>query len=173
MSTTTIIHGLYCDENSMLNGVKSLVKKGIKINEVYTPFPVHELSKELNLSKTKISSITFLYGIFGFTFASILSWFIMIYDWPQNIGGKPNSSWYLNLPSFIPVIFELTIFFSAHLMVINFLIQNKIFPGSKRKNLDLRTTDDKFLIEIYSNDIDNIKNILISTGVDEITLRTK
>lgn len=165
------VYGLYGDDEILVNGVKCLVKKNIIIHEIYTPFPIHELNELLNLQKTRISDIGFMYGVFGCLFGCILTWYIMIHDWPQNIGGKPNFSWLLNMPSFIPVIFELTIFFTAHLMVMTYLYKNKIFPGAKPQNPDPRTTDDKFLIEIKSVDIEKIKKILIDTGVEEIIIK--
>lgn len=30
--------------------------------------------------------------------ATLAWWYYMIYDWPMNIGGKPNWSWYRNEP---------------------------------------------------------------------------
>ena len=35
---------------------------------------------------------------------------MMIYDWPMNIGGKPNFTLNENLPAFIPITFEMTVF---------------------------------------------------------------
>lgn len=165
------IYGLYGDDEILLNGIKYLVKEKIIINEVYTPFPIHELNTLLNLKKSRLSDMGLFYSIFGCFFGCILIWYIMIYDWPQNIGSKPNFSFLSNIPSFIPVIFELTIFFTAHLMVITYLYKNKIFPGAKTQNPDPRTTDDKFLIEINSFDIEKIKKILIESGVEEIIVK--
>lgn len=165
------IYGLYGDDKFLLTGIKDLVKEKIIIQEVYTPFPIHELNELLNLQPSKLSYIGFIYSIFGFCFGCVLIWYIMIYDWPQNIGAKPNFSFFVNLPSFIPVIFELVIFFTAHLMVITYLYKNKIFPGAVPQNPDPRTTDDKFLVEINSFDIEKIKKILINTGVEEIIIK--
>lgn len=75
----------------------------------------------------------------------------MDYDWPQNIGGK-SSKWIINFPSFIPVIFELTIFFSAHFMCIKYLFDCNLYPFSKKKIPDKRITDNMFVIEILLND---------------------
>ena len=41
MNTTKIIYGIYADDDDLMAGVKAFRDKGIKINEVYTPFPVH------------------------------------------------------------------------------------------------------------------------------------
>lgn len=165
------IYALYGDDEILLKAIKYLIKNNILINEVYTPFPIHELNELLNIKKSRLSEIGFIYSIFGCFFGCFLTWYMMIYDWPQNIGGKPNFSFLLNIPSFIPVIFELTIFFTAHLMVITYLYKNKIFPGAKAQNPDPRTTDDKFVIEINSVDIEKIKKILINSEVEEIIVK--
>ncbi|HCP40760.1 MAG TPA: DUF3341 domain-containing protein, partial [Cryomorphaceae bacterium] len=88
------------------------------------------------------------YGLTGLFFCSWLTWYTMISDWPQNIGGKPNEYWALNMPSFIPVMFELTVFFAAHLMCWSYFAVNKLYPGAKAQNPDPRTTDDHFLMEV-------------------------
>ena len=33
----------------------------------------------------------------------------------MNIGGKPNFSFYHNMPAFVPIMFECTVLFAAHL----------------------------------------------------------
>lgn len=172
MSTTKkIIYGLYGDDDLLLDGVKQLKDKGIKISEVYTPFPVHGLDKAMGLKESRLSECAFFYGALGLTVASLLTWFTMNHDWPQNIGGKPSFTWADNVPAFIPIMFELTVFFAAHLMSITYLFLNKHYPGQKAQNPDPRTTDDKFLIELENQDYEQVKEILIATGVEEITIK--
>ena len=95
---------------------------------------------------------------------------IMIVDWPQNIGGKPNFTFYHNMPAFIPVLFECTVLFAAHLMSITFLIRCGLFPGGTSDSPDERTTDDKFLmvIECGWRHALLLKEMLTKTGATEI-----
>ena len=95
----------------------------------------------------------------------------MNHDWPQDIGGKPSFSWGENMPAFVPIMFEITVFCTAHLMSLTYLVRNKMYPGAKAQNPDPRTTDDKFLIEIHTTDVDAIKNIFVETGAEEVTVR--
>jgi hypothetical protein len=99
--------------------------------------------------------------------------YIMIVDWPQNIGGKPSFSLMENLPSFIPTAFEMTVFFAAHLMVITFYMRSKLWPFKEAENPDVRTTDDHFLMEVSvgPNDIQEVAEFLHSTGAVEIDLK--
>ncbi len=36
-----IIHGIYDDELDLLKGAKLVRSQGIKVKEVYSPFPIH------------------------------------------------------------------------------------------------------------------------------------
>ena len=91
---------------------------------------------------------------------------IMILDWPQNIGGKPSFSFIENMPSFVPIMFELTVFFSAHLMVITFYLRSKLWPFKEAENPIPQTTDDKFLIVIeFSGNENDLKKLIDQTDV--------
>ena len=87
----------------------------------------------------------------------------------MNIGGKPNFTFYHNLPSFVPIIFECTVLFAGHLMSITYLIRNKLYPGASTKSPDIRTTDDKFLVEVfYNSDKSQLIELLKKSNVAEI-----
>ena len=111
------IHAIYDDDDKLLDAVKDLKENKVTIEEVFTPFPVHGLDHVMELAPTRIAIAAFLYGCVGFTFALLMINYIMIIDWPQNIGGKPSFSFQENMPAFVPVMFELTVFFTGHLMV--------------------------------------------------------
>jgi hypothetical protein len=92
----------------------------------------------------------------------------------MNIGGKPNFSLLENLPAFIPITFEMTVFCAAHGMAVTYMLRNGIYPGKKNWNPDIRTTDDKFLMlidmeENHSVSAEEIKSILKENGVEEIS----
>ena len=169
-----IIYGLYGDDDHVLEATKEIVARGYSVNEVYSPYPVHGLDTAMGLKYSRLAITSFLYGLTGFALITLLMWFIMISDWPMIIGGKPNFSYGQNLPAFIPVTFEATVFCAAHLMVITFLFRCGLFPGSSSRNPDPRTTDDKFLMEIIESDpkkITEIKNILKKSGAEEIKVK--
>ena len=168
MSRKTV-YGIFDDEEVLLNSVKEIKSNNIDIKEVYTPFPVHGLDKALGLKETRMAIAAFVYGCLGITFAGLMIYNIMIIDWPMNIGGKPNFTFYHNLPSFVPVMFECTVLFAAHLMSITYLIKCGLFPGAKSENPDPRTTDDKFLIEFeLEGSTKKVKDLLSQTGASEI-----
>jgi hypothetical protein len=169
-----VIHALYDDDDVLLAAVKDIRAEKHHIEEVYTPFPVHGLDKVLGLAETRISIMAFIYGCIGFCVSIWMMNYIMIEDWPQNIGGKPSFSYLENMPAFVPIMFELTIFFAAHLMVITFYLRSKLWPFKEAENPNPLTTDDKFLVEIEIHDNEKeLKTLLEKTGAIEITLTEK
>tara|TARA_B110000014_G_C19620132_1_gene327881 strand:- start:8 stop:544 length:537 start_codon:yes stop_codon:yes gene_type:complete len=168
-----IIHAIFDDEQDVLSVVKALRNKKIIVNEVYSPFPIHGLDSALGLKETRMAITAFIYGCIGLTFGALLIYYIMIAgvgkSWPLNIGGKPNFTFYHNLPSFVPIMFECTVLFAGHLMSITYLFRNKLYPGSTTTSPDPRTTDDKFLVELmYTDNKENILTLLKKSNVTEI-----
>ena len=130
--------------------VKALRAQGVAIKEVYTPFAVHGLSEALGLKPSRLGKATFVYGLLGFLFGAWLVYYTMIADWPQNFGGKPNATLWQGLPAFVPVIFELTVYFAAHLLVLSFLFRSRLYPTKKAENPKPESTDDTFVIAYES-----------------------
>jgi len=145
---TPVLSAFFRDDDDLLAAVKAARAKGYTIAEAYTPFPVHGLDKAMGLKETRIAIAAFMYGALGLSTAIAMTYYMMIVDWPQNIGGKPSFTWALNMPAFVPILFELTVFFAAHLMVWTFFVRNGLYPGRKAQNPDPRTTDDHFLLEV-------------------------
>jgi hypothetical protein len=167
----SVISALYNDDDVMLKSIKPLREKGFKIREAYTPFPIHGLDHALGLARTRMAITAFIYGGLGLSVAIAMMYYMMIYDWPQNIGGKPSFSFGQNVPAFVPIMFELTVFFAAHLMVWTYFIRNGMYPGRKAMNPDPRTTDDMFMLEIeYDGDDAELRDLLKDTGAVEINV---
>ncbi|WP_349352673.1 MULTISPECIES: DUF3341 domain-containing protein [unclassified Flagellimonas] len=169
-----VIQALYNDDDVLMHAVKKVRAERHHIEEVYTPFPVHGLDKAMGLEDTRIAITSFLYGCLGLTVAIVMMNYIMIEDWPQDIGGKPSFSYLENMPAFVPIMFELTVFFAAHLMVITFYLRSKMWPFKKAENPDKRTTDDHFLMEIGVQDNEKeLADLLWETGAVEVKVTEK
>ena len=152
-----------------MQAVKKIKAARHHIEEVYCPFPVHGLDKAMGLAPTRIAITSFMYGCLGLTIAIVMMNFIMIQDWPQDIGGKPSFSYIENMPAFVPIMFEMTVFFAAHLMVITFYLRSRLWPFKKAENPDVRSTDDHFIMELEAHgDTDALKELLKQTGAIEI-----
>lgn len=171
--STKEIHGLFGDEEVLKASAEALVAKGVRIKDVFSPFPIHGIDPIIGVPPTRLHIAGFIYGVVGLGLSLFMFWFTIIADWPMNIGGKPNFDLLRNLPAFVPIAFEMTVYCAAHGMAVSYFIRNATYPGKKSWNPDLRTTDDKFLIQIdlseNSVSAEEIKAILKETGVEEIT----
>lgn len=164
-----IIQVYYDDDDVLMHAVKKVKAAKHHIEEIYCPFPVHGLDKAMGLAPTRIAITSFMYGCLGLAVAIVMMNYIMIEDWPMDIGGKPSFSYIENMPAFVPIMFEMTVFFAAHLMVITFYLRSKLWPFKKAENPDVRTTDDHFVMEVAPYDSEsNLMRLLEETGAVEI-----
>jgi hypothetical protein len=147
-----VIYVMYDDDEALKDSAKKLVSKGVKISEVFSPFPIHGIDPIIGIKNTRLGIMAFLYGITGLTVATLGMRYFMVTDWPMNIGGKPNFSYLDNMLAFVPISFEFTVLCAAHGMAITYLLRNKTLPGMPAQNPDPRTTDDKFVMEIRLNE---------------------
>ena len=169
-----VIYAIYNDDDILMDAVKTTRAARHHIEEVFTPFPVHGLDKAMGLAPTRLAICSFLYGCVGLAFATWMMYYIMIQDWPQDIGGKPSFSYVENMPAFVPIMFELTVFFAAHLMVITFYMRSKLWPFKEAENPDVRTTDDHFLMEVAVRDNEEeLITFFQNTGAIEVKVIDK
>ena len=169
-----VIYAIYNDDDILMDAVKKTRAAHHHIEEVFTPFPVHGLDKAMGLAPTRLAICAFIYGCIGISVATAMMNYIMIQDWPQDIGGKQRFSYLQNMPAFVPIMFEMTVFFAAHLMVITFYMRSRIWPFKEAENPDVRTTDDHFLMEVAIHDNEKeLVSFFKSTGAVEVKVIEK
>jgi len=160
--------GIFDDEDVLVHSVEHIRHEGVKIHEVFTPFPVHGLDRALGYERSRIDIVAFLFGTLGLTLGITMILSMMGIDWPMNIGGKPNAA----PPIFIPVSFECTVLLTAYGMTLTFFVVSKLIPGFTPVMFDPRSTDDKFVvaIELSKNHLANYKitQILKDNGASEV-----
>ncbi|MFT5859206.1 MAG: hypothetical protein ACI865_001306 [Flavobacteriaceae bacterium] len=169
----TVLYAMYDDDDVLKDGAKMLVSKGVKVNDVFSPFPIHGIDPIIGIKNTRLGIMAFIYALCGLTLATFGMWFFMIDDWPMNIGGKPSFSYMENFLSFIPITFEFTVLCAAHGMAITYFIVNKTLPGMPAQNPDPRTTDDKFVMEFRMSENNgftksDLEGLLKQTGMTEL-----
>lgn len=168
-----VIYAMYDDDNVLKDGAKKLVSKGVKVTEVFSPFPIHGIDPIIGVKNTRLGIMAFIYGLTGLTLATIGMRYFMVVDWPMNIGGKPNFTYLDNILSFIPISFEFTVLCAAHGMAITYFLRNKTLPGMPAQNPDPRTTDDKFVMELRTSEnsqftAEELEAMLKETGIVEL-----
>ncbi|MFV0606700.1 MAG: DUF3341 domain-containing protein [Niabella sp.] len=151
MSVKKFITGNFYDEKVLFPAVTKVRKAGYKLHDVYTPFPIHGLDKVMGHKDTDLHIAGFIYGITGTATAiSFITWALTV-DWQINFGGKP----FFSLPAWIPIMFELTVLFSAVGMVLTFCWLCQLAPFVKKDHFNPRSTDDTFVMAIECTDKTN------------------
>jgi hypothetical protein len=170
-----VFHVMYDDDQTLLDAARALVAQGIRVKEVFSPFPVHGLDPIIGVKRTRLAICSFMYACTGTALAILGTWYFMVSDWDWNIGGKPNFTWIENAPAFVPVMFEFSVFCGAHGMVLTYLLRNGTLPGMPADNPDPRTTDDKFVMEITTEDnsmsAQDLEAKIRATNVFELSIK--
>lgn len=171
MADKKYIVGVYDDERVVLDAVEKVRKAGVKIHEVFTPFPVHGLDHVLGYDRPRMGVPAFLFGMTGTTCALLLTFWTMGIDWPMNIGGKN----FFPFPTNVPIMFELTVLLAAFGMAFTFFFMEGLGPSNKPLIFDIRSTDDKFAMAIdmgkNSESADAISDLLKSSGAIEVNVK--
>jgi hypothetical protein len=165
----SFVLGIYDDEDVLLNAVTQVRESGVRIHEVYSPYPVHGLEHNLGYRRSRLPIAAFLFGLLGTTLALTMQFYMMKYDWPMIIGGKDHAAF----PAFIPVTFELTVLLAAFGMVGVFLVSSNLKPWGQARIFDIRSTDDKHVmaIDLVHNshlEREKIVDVLKSSGATEV-----
>lgn len=141
----------YPNPGALLHAAEDVHKAGYKKFDTHTPFPVHGMDKAMGLGNSNVGYFCLLGGITGLSLAIWLQWWTGQIDYPINISGKP---FFAFEPS-IPVMFELTVLFSAYAAVIGMLLlnglprpYNPLFYSSSFS----RASDDAFFLFIAAED---------------------
>jgi hypothetical protein len=163
------IVGVFNDEDVLLDAVAKIRGKGVKIHEVFTPFPVHGLDEVLGYRRSRLPIAAFIFGLSGTGLALLMQIWMLGYDWPMIIGGKNFAS----LPPFIPVTFELTVLLASLGMVGTFMIVNDMKPYKWPRQFDVRSTDDKHVMAIdlalnKDKSKQELTSILKDAGAEEV-----
>ena len=170
-----IFHVMYDDDAKVMAAASELVGQGVRVKDVFSPFPIHGIDPIIGIKRTRLAICSFMYAMTGTSLAILGMWYFMIQDWPMNIGGKPSFTLLENVTAFIPVTFEFSVLCGAHGMAITYLLRNGTLPGMPASNPDPRTTDDKFVVEITTDNnsmsADELEAAIRATDLLELSIK--
>ena len=195
MSTTLKrVHGYLAEFDNvqdLYHAAEHVRDAGYSRWDVHTPFPVHGMDAAMGNPRSILPKLVFCGGITGTTIAFILQTVTQTNFWGQTLGlkfveeivetyptvvqAKPIDIW--TLPAFFPVMFELTILFSAFTTLFGLLA----LMGLPRWNHPLFTSkrfakfsDDGFFVCIEARDPkfsqDGTKALLEKAGGKNVEL---
>jgi mono/diheme cytochrome c family protein len=135
----------------LIHASKQVRDAGFRDWDTYTPFPVHGIEKAMGIKMTILPWIVFGAGLTGFATAVWLQWWTNAVDYPWLISGKP----FWSIPANVPIMFELTVLFSAITALVSMLLLNGLPAPSHPLDLSTRfarSTDDRFFLLIQTSD---------------------
>lgn len=138
--------------DKLVEATRVTFREGYRKLEAYSPFPIDELPEALEFRRSRVPLIVLCGGITGGVGAFFMEWFSATIHYPINVGGRPLNSW----PSFIPVVFELTILCAAISAVLGMLALNGLpmpyHPLFHVPEFQQRASRDRFFLCIEAID---------------------
>jgi Alternative complex III, ActD subunit len=165
----------YPTAQALYEAAKRVRDAGFKRWDVYSPFPIHGMDGAMGLGKSWLSAVVLCGGLTGFITAMTVefgpSWII----YPLVVHGKPFD--WKTVPAFFPIMFELTVLFSAFAAFFSVLIMNGLprwyHPMFNWRRFS-RVTNDGFFLAIEARDPRftemEARELLEGTGGQHITL---
>ena len=157
--------GVFDEEEAMLSAFRKLKEQEIEIEDVFTPYPVHEILEKQG-RKSRITIVGWFYGFFASLAVLAFLIYTAVIDWPLNYGGKPSSAF----PSFIVITIILTIFSITILSLFTFSWRAKLWPSFDKPIYHPGATDDKFVILLNKAraDVAKATSVMKETGAIEV-----
>jgi hypothetical protein len=103
------ILGEFETPDASLEAARSLRALGYQDLDVYSPFPLEGSDEALGLRRSRIPLAVLIGGLTGALTAFWGMWWCNAYDFPINVGGRPDFA----APAFIPITFEVAVLFAA------------------------------------------------------------
>ncbi len=117
------IYGLIADfdqPDELLAAAQKAHEAGYTSMDGYSPFPIEGLAEAVGFHRNAVAPIVLAGGLLGCLTGFFMQYYVAVFNYPLNIGGRPLNSW----PSFIPITFELTVLFGAFSAVLGMLALN-------------------------------------------------
>ncbi|HPF71901.1 MAG TPA: DUF3341 domain-containing protein [Candidatus Krumholzibacteria bacterium] len=137
--------------SALVAGVEKVRDAGFKHWDVHTPFPIHGMDDAMGIRGTKLPFIILGGGLTGLGLATLMQWWMNAVDYPFQISGKP----LFGLPANIPIMFELTVLFSAFATFFGMWGLNgmpRLYHPLFTNRRFRRATQDRFFIVIEARD---------------------
>ncbi len=166
-----IVVGAFENESSLLEATRDSRESGLKIVDAYTPYAVHGLDRAMGLRPSRLPWVCFIAAITGAALKLAFEFWVAMYDWPINIGGKPWNS----LPAFVPVTFEVMVLSAGLTTVFVFLVVARLRPAKRPALPCVGITDDRFVLVLEETgaqaDFARIRRMLESHDAVEVEER--
>ncbi len=135
----------------VLSAAKVVRDAGYRRWDVHSPFPIHGMDAAMGLEDSRLGWTVLIFALTGLCGAFAMMYWMGAVDYPFVAGGKPASA----LPPMAPILFELTILFSAFGTVLGMLHSNRL-PRHNHPVFESERfracSDDRFFLSVEGED---------------------
>jgi hypothetical protein len=162
----TFLIATFSDPDALLRGVDAVRAENFSVYDVYAPYPVHGLDEAMGLRRSRLPLVTLLAGLGGLSFALTFQFYTTVWDWPLNVGGKPDNS----TLAFVPICFELTVLIGGLATFAALLFRTRLFPGKRERLAVEGVTNNKFAVVLRKRSLDlrRASVILRESGAESV-----
>ncbi|MCA1594140.1 MAG: DUF3341 domain-containing protein [Acidobacteria bacterium] len=147
-------------------------EEGYRRVDAYSPYPIEALSEAIGVHHSRLPLMVLIGGIIGGLAGYLMQYYLLVINYPLNVGGKPFHSW----PQFVPITFECAVLGAALTAVFGMLALNGLpepyHPVFNAPNFALASRD-RFFLLIMSTDPkferEQTAGFLKSLGPREVT----
>jgi hypothetical protein len=156
----TLILAEFKNAHDVMHAAEKVRDAGYVHWDTHTPFPVHGMDRAMGMKDSRVGWIVLSFALTGLGAAYLMMHWMNGVDYPMVVGDKPPGApiWTGHagtLPSMVPILFELTILFSAFGAVLGMLGLNKLprhhHPVFESDRFRL-SSDDRFFLSIEAED---------------------
>jgi hypothetical protein len=136
---------------ALLDAAQRVHAAGYRKTDGYSPIPIHGLAESLGFHEHRVAPIILAGGLIGMFGGFGLQYWINVFAYPLNIGGRPDNAWV----AFIPPTFEGTILCSVFAAVFSLFVLNRL-PQPYHPVFNVpqfeRASQDRFFLVIEAAD---------------------
>jgi hypothetical protein len=150
----TLVLAEFETAHAVVHAAEKVRDAGYSKWDTHTPFPIHGMDKAMGLKDSRLGWIVICAALTGLGSAFTMMHWMNGVDYVTIVGDKPAGA-PGTLPSMVPILFELTVLFSAFGAVLGMFHLNglprhhhSIFESDRFKS----ASDDKYFISIEAED---------------------
>ena len=157
---------VFHDPDDTTRAVSALAAHGLRVREVYSPFPLDGVSEHLGVSPTRIGWATLAGGLAGGLGGLGFMLWTHAVSWPLVIGGKSLTA----TAALVPVTFELTVLVAALSTVLGLFLAAGLRPRGAPPVPAAGTFDDRFAV-VMDEDVSELDLAAARDGLGPHELR--
>ena len=159
----------FASADALVAAARRAHEAGYRHVEAFSHYPLPEAAEALGYRRSGVAPLVFVGGLVGGLAAFFMQYWIAVWGYPINVGGRPLDSW----PQFIPVTFELTVLIASFAGFLGVLIlcglpryHHPLFAAERFA----RSTTDRFYLCVESTDpmFDPAETRTFLTGLEPV-----